>query len=141
MAMPSFLTSRFLTRKKNKEDRFKSQFIWLCCLTVKSCPTLLRPLVHQASLPLQFPRQEYWRGLPFPSQRDLPNLVIEPMSFSLLVDFFFNHWATREDWFTWHHALLKVTLYATWESLLSWAFQSCHSQEIGMIWNVAPFTS
>ena len=33
-----------------------------------------------------FPRQEYWRGLPFPSPRDLPDAGIEPKS-PALVDF------------------------------------------------------
>ena len=28
---------------------------------------------HQAPLSVEFPRQEYWRGLPFPSPGDLPN--------------------------------------------------------------------
>ena len=38
----------------------------------------LQPMVpwtvaHQASLPLEFSRQEYWSGLPFPTPGDLPN--------------------------------------------------------------------
>ena len=34
-------------------------------------------LVHQAPLSMQFSRQEYWRGLPFPSPGDLPDSGIE----------------------------------------------------------------
>ena len=34
----------------------------------------------QAPLSVGFSRQEYWRGLPFPSPRDLPNPGIEPES-------------------------------------------------------------
>ena len=30
-------------------------------------------LAHKAPLSMQFPRQEYWSGLPFPSPGDLPN--------------------------------------------------------------------
>jgi len=30
-----------------------------------------------------FPRQEYWRGLPFPSSWDLPNSGIEPVATAL----------------------------------------------------------
>ena len=30
-------------------------------------------VIHQASLSMGFPRQEYWSGLPFPPPRDLPN--------------------------------------------------------------------
>ena len=36
--------------------------------------------VHQAPLSLGFSRQEYWRGLPFPSPGDLSNPGIEPGS-------------------------------------------------------------
>ena len=34
----------------------------------------------QASLSMEFPRQEYWSGLPCPSPRDLPSPGVEPMS-------------------------------------------------------------
>ena len=37
-------------------------------------------ITFQASLSVGFPRQEYWRRFPFPSQLDLPNPEIEPMS-------------------------------------------------------------
>ena len=30
-------------------------------------------VAHQAPLSMGFPRQEYWRGLPFPSPGDIPN--------------------------------------------------------------------
>ena len=33
---------------------------------------------HKALLSMEFSRQEYWSGLPFPSPRDLPDLGIEP---------------------------------------------------------------
>ena len=36
--------------------------------------------------PWGFSRQEYWSGLPFPSQGDLPNPGIEPMSPELQAD-------------------------------------------------------
>ena len=35
-------------------------------------------VVYQAPLSMAFPRQEYWRGLPFPSPGGLPNPGIEP---------------------------------------------------------------
>ena len=35
----------------------------------------------QAPLPIGFPRQEHWSGLPFPPPGDLPDLGIEPMSY------------------------------------------------------------
>ena len=34
----------------------------------------------QTSLSIEFSRQEYWTGLPFPTPEDLPNLGIEPTS-------------------------------------------------------------
>ena len=37
-------------------------------------------VAHQALLSMEFSRQEYWRGLPFPSPRDLPDLSVEPGS-------------------------------------------------------------
>ena len=37
-------------------------------------------VTHQAPLSVEFSRQEYWSGLPFPSAGDLPDPGIEPMS-------------------------------------------------------------
>ena len=37
-------------------------------------------VAHQASLSMEFFRQEYWSGLPFPSSGDLPDPGIEPRS-------------------------------------------------------------
>ena len=42
-------------------------------------------VAHQAPLFMGFPRQEYWRGLPFPPPGDLPNLGIKPGSPALQV--------------------------------------------------------
>ena len=62
-----------------------------CCSRVvsQSCPTLLQPQgpqPHQAPLTMVIPRQEYWSGLSFPSQEDLPDPGIECMSPALQVD-------------------------------------------------------
>ena len=35
---------------------------------------------------MEFSRQEYWSGLPFPSPRDLPNSGVEPRSAALQTD-------------------------------------------------------
>ena len=40
----------------------------------------------QAPLSIEFPRQEYWSGLPFCSPGDLPNPGIEPQSPTLQAD-------------------------------------------------------
>ena len=42
--------------------------------------------VCQAPLSMEFSRQEYWSGLPFPSPGDLPNPGIKPGSPALPVD-------------------------------------------------------
>ena len=51
---------------------------------------------HQASLPMDFSRQEYWRGVPFLSPGDLPDPGIEHTSavFPALVGGFFISSAT-----------------------------------------------
>ena len=43
-------------------------------------------VAHQAPLSVEFSRQEYWTGLPFPSPGDLPNPGIEPGSLALQAD-------------------------------------------------------
>ena len=43
-------------------------------------------VAHQAPLSVGFFRQEYWSGLPFPSQGDLPNPEIELKSPVLQAD-------------------------------------------------------
>ena len=43
-------------------------------------------VAHQAPLSMGFSRQEYWSGLPFPSQGDLPDPGIEPRSPALQAD-------------------------------------------------------
>ena len=75
-----------------KKPGFK---IWLCipfcccCLIAKSCRTLATPwtVARQAPLPIGFPRQEYWSGLPFPSPGNLPDPGIQPMSPALAGEF------------------------------------------------------
>ena len=43
-------------------------------------------VAYQAPLPMEFSRQEYWSGLPFPSPGDLPDPGIELCSPTLQVD-------------------------------------------------------
>ena len=43
-------------------------------------------VVLQASLSMEFSRQEYWSGLPFLSPGDLPDPGIEPRSLALQAD-------------------------------------------------------
>ena len=57
------------------------------CLVTQSCPTLCNPMdcSPQVSLSMEFSRQQYWSGWPFPSPGDLPDPGIEPRSHALLV--------------------------------------------------------
>ena len=53
----------------------------LCC--AYSCPThLVTPwtVACHASLSMEFSRQKYWAGLPFPTPGDLPDPGIKPVS-------------------------------------------------------------
>ena len=43
-------------------------------------------VAYQALQSMEFSRQEYWSGLPFPSPRDLPNPGIKPGSPALQAD-------------------------------------------------------
>ena len=43
-------------------------------------------VAYQAPLSMEFSRQEYWSGLPFPSSGDLPDPGIEPRSPVLQAD-------------------------------------------------------
>ena len=44
------------------------------------CLTLCNPIASQTPLPMEFPRQEYWSGLPCPPLWHLPDPGIEPSS-------------------------------------------------------------
>ena len=64
--------------------------MWVCvcvcsvvCVPAQSCMTLCYPVdcSHpQAPLSMEFSRQEYWSGLPFPTPRYLPDPVVETAS-------------------------------------------------------------
>ena len=43
-------------------------------------------VAYQAPQSMEFSRQEYWSGLPFPSPGDLPNPGIEPVSPTMQAD-------------------------------------------------------
>ena len=54
----------------------------------QSCPTLMDSwtAAHQAPPSMEFSRQEYWSGLPFPSPGDIPDPQIEPRSPAVQAD-------------------------------------------------------
>ena len=56
-------------------------------LVSQSCLTLCDPMDYsQAPLSMEFSRQEYWSGLPFPSPGDLLDPGIESGSPALQID-------------------------------------------------------
>ena len=59
-------------------------------LVAKSCLIPVTPwnVTYEALLSLEFPRKEYWRGLPFPSPGYLHNPKIKPESLVFQADFF-----------------------------------------------------
>ena len=58
--------------------------VYVC---IQSYPTVCNPMDCRL-LSMQFPRQEYWGGLPFPPPGDLPNPGIKPASPALAGGFF-----------------------------------------------------
>ena len=54
--------------------------------SVASVSAIPQTVSHQAPLFMEFPRQEYWSALPFPSPGDLPDPGIEPRSPALHAD-------------------------------------------------------
>ena len=53
------------------------------CVRLFATPWIV---AHQAPLSMEFSRQEYWSGEPFPSSGDLPDLGIVPGSPALQAD-------------------------------------------------------
>ena len=58
--------------------------VYMCSVASDSVTSW--PIACQAPLSIEFPRQEYWSGLPFSSSGDLPDPEIKPASPALHVD-------------------------------------------------------
>ena len=69
-----------------------------CCLVSKSCPFFCDLMDNQATLSMEFSRQEYRSGLPFPPTGHLPNPGIKPVSLvsPAVAGWFFTSWATGD---------------------------------------------
>ena len=73
---------------------YRKKQIRLWCKTLLNCKVKVKvkslsrvqlfstpwTVAHQTPLPMEFSRQEYWSGLPFPILGDLPDPGIEPAS-------------------------------------------------------------
>ena len=55
-------------------------------LVTQSCCATPFTVAHQAPLSMEFSRQEYWNGYPFPPPEDLPHPGIKPGSCTLQAD-------------------------------------------------------
>ena len=75
-------------------------------------------MAHQALLSMEFSRQEYWSGLPFPSPGDLPNSEIELRSPALAGRFF----TTNATMTSWVAQVVKhlLAMGVTWVQSLGW---------------------
>ena len=73
----------------NRYNRYNPKsvisMLWFSCSVVSDSETPWTA-AHQAPLSMEFSRQEYWSGLPFPFPGDLPNQGIEPRSPALQED-------------------------------------------------------
>ena len=76
--MPNFLPNNWV----------KDLGILTNVLAAQSCPPFCDPMDCSplAPLSIEFSRQEYWSGLPFPIPGDLPNPGIEPRFLTLQAD-------------------------------------------------------
>ena len=64
------------------------QYACMHAQSLQLCLTLCDPMYPQTPVSMGFPRQEFWRGLPFPPPGDLPDSGIEPASPVLAGRFF-----------------------------------------------------
>ena len=74
--------AQFLRTSASKDYIFKVCLLLLCSVTMSYLTLWPHGLyvAHLAPLSTRFPRQGYWRGLPFPSPGDLPRPGIKPVS-------------------------------------------------------------
>ena len=69
----------------------------LCMLTCVQLFATPWTVAHQAPLSMEFSRQEYWSGLPFPSLGYLPDLGIKTSSpVSCIAGWILSYFATKE---------------------------------------------
>ena len=74
--------------------------LWICVWVFSCAQLFVTPwtVARQAPLSMEFSRQEYWSGLPFPFPGDLPDPGTEPTSVVSpeLAGSFFTSWARRK---------------------------------------------
>ena len=102
-------------------------------------------VARQAPLSVEFPRQEYWSGLPLPPPRDLPDPRIKSVSPALASGFFTtapSNWSENisvVSWFIeklsvlWTWSLLCFYKFS-WILLKLWSFEKIIRILTGMFW-------
>ena len=82
-------------------------------------------IAHQGPLPMEFSRQEYWSGLPFPTPGDLPDPEIKPASLasSALAGGFFTISTTWEAYMGWG----RINKYCVHSFALSFFHSTIHT--------------
>ena len=79
----------------------------------------------QAPLPVGFPRQEQWSGLPFPSPGDLPNPGIKPMSPAWQADsLLLSHLGRPYPWLFGDKITIKYVFLRLYQGIVSVQFHS-----------------
>ena len=74
---------------QSKSLSVSSTCVYVCSVVSDSATPWT--VAHQIPLSVEFPRQEYWNGLPFPPPGDLPDPGIEPVFLALAGGFFTLH--------------------------------------------------
>ena len=106
----------------------------LCCC-VHACSAIPWAVAQQGPLFMRFPRQEYWRGLPFPPLGDLPNAGMKPKSPLL-------HW--QADSLPLHymgrlaHSSLSFSYFITLKLIVTTGYWSCARQVQNILWALSP---
>ena len=85
---------------------------------------------------MEYSRQEYWSGLPFPSLGDLPNPGSKPVSPALASEFF-----TRGPLLFLIILLIFFYFFVLGLHCCNWAFSSCNKQGCSWLWNTASHCS
>ena len=97
---------------------------------------ILWSVAHQAPLSMGFSRQEYWRGLSFPSPRDRPDPGIKPasrMSSALAGRFFITSTTWEAHRFYWH--VLKFTIFQRyWRMMLEEGSGNLPASDMTSLW-------
>ena len=75
-------------------------------------------VVCQGPLSMEFSRQEYWSGLPFPPPENLPDAGIEPGSHTLWADYLLYERPEKPHWVLWHQAIYNKETASSHSSVL-----------------------